>query len=65
METKERIMSDAVKLMAIGCLTVALCVSVALVPGNTFLIKTLAIGLCAVAGVPAVAGGIKLLRDRQ
>lgn len=55
-------MSDAVKIMALGCLAVSLCVSVLVVPGNAFLIKTLAIGLCAMAGVPAVATGIKILR---
>jgi len=57
-------MSDGVKIMALGCLAVSLCVTVLVVPDNAFLIKTLAVGLCSVAGVPAIAGGVRTLRRK-
>jgi len=58
-------MSDGVKIMALGCLAVSLCVTVLVVPDNAFLIKTLAIGLCSVAGVPAVAAGLRMIKKGQ
>lgn len=57
-------MTDGVRIVGLACLAISLCVSVLVVPDDAFLIKTLAIGLCTLAGVPAIAMAVRVLRRK-
>jgi len=48
-------MSDGIKLAAICCLTVCLCVAIILIPENTNLLWGIFAALCSAIGIPVVS----------